>query len=67
MADPIYWDDAYPIALLLEASHPEADPSTVAHGMLREWVIDLEGFADDREAIPMEWLERIQLEWVEMK
>lgn len=67
MADPIYWDDAYPIALLLNEAHPEVDPTGVPHLVLREWVVDLDGFADDRSALPKEWLERIQMEWVELK
>jgi FeS assembly protein IscX len=67
MADPVYWDDPYPIALLLNEAHPEVDPIGVPHAMLRDWVIGLDGFSDDRQALPMECLERIQMEWVELK
>ncbi|MFN4294828.1 MAG: Fe-S cluster assembly protein IscX [Thermoflexales bacterium] len=67
MADPLYWDDAYPIALLLRSAHPNvADPTTLDLHVLREWVIRLDGFSDDCEAWPVEWLERIQMEWVEL-
>ncbi|PJF48988.1 MAG: Fe-S assembly protein IscX [Chloroflexi bacterium] len=67
MADPLYWDDAYPIALSLRAAHPNvADPTTLDLGLLHEWVIQLDGFSDDCEARPVEWLERIQIEWAEL-
>ena len=65
--DPLYWDDAYPIALLLKAAHPEVDPTALDHRVLHEWVIGLEGFADDPAVIYVEWLERIQAEWVEIE
>ncbi len=68
MAEPVYWDDAYPIALLLNGSRADvADPSTVPLNMLRDWVLALEGFADDRDAMPEKHLEQIQAEWVELK
>lgn len=67
MADPLYWDDAYPIALLLRAAYSHvADPTTLDLRTLREWVIRLDGFSDDRDACPVEWLEYIQAEWVEL-
>ena len=68
MADPLYWDDAYPIALTLNAAHPDvADPGTVALLTLKDWIVSLEAFADDRDANVIEWLEQIQVEWVELK
>lgn len=67
MRDPVYWDDAYPIALLLRAAHPEVtDPASVAPALLHTWVIALDVFADDREAMPVEWLAQILVEWVEL-
>ena len=67
MREPVYWDDAYPIALLLRKAHPDiADPAAIAPAILREWVIALDAFADDREATPVEWLEQILVEWVEL-
>ena len=67
MQDPVYWDDAYPIALLLRAAHPDvADPSIVEPALLHTWVIALDAFADDRETMPVEWLAQILVEWVEL-
>jgi FeS assembly protein IscX len=67
MLEPVYWDDVYPVALLLREAHPDvADPASVSPATLREWVIALEAFADDRDATPVEWLERILVEWVEL-
>ena len=66
MADPIYWDDAYPIALLLRALHPDADPLAVPYEALRDWVVRLDGFSDDPKALPIDCLEQIQAEWVEV-
>jgi FeS assembly protein IscX len=65
MADPVYWDDAYPIALLLKEAHPDADPTSVDLNELQSWVTRLESFADDGAA-QREWLEQIQVEWVEL-
>ncbi len=65
--DPLYWDDAYPIALLLKAAHPDADPIAIDHHVLHQWVIGLEGFADDPHVMYVDWLERIQAEWVEIE
>jgi FeS assembly protein IscX len=65
--DPLYWDDAYPIALVLKAAHPDTDPTEIDHRILHEWVIRLEGFADDPKVMRVEWLERIQTEWVELE
>jgi FeS assembly protein IscX len=68
MADPVYWDDAYPIALMLNAAHADVgDPSAISLPMLQAWVVALDGFADDRAAHKPEWLENIQAEWVDLK
>ncbi len=65
--DPLYWDDTYPIALLLNAAHPDvADPSAIALHVLRDWVVQLDGFSDERDVLPVEWLEQIQMEWMEL-
>lgn len=65
-ADPVYWDDAYPIALLLKAHHPDAEPADVDHVTLRRWVIALPGFSDDPDMARAEWLDDIQCEWLEI-
>jgi FeS assembly protein IscX len=67
MAEPLYWDDVYPIALLLNRSFPNIDPMSVEFDQLRDWVAQLDGFADDKTAKPFEWLEHIQVEWIEIK
>ncbi len=64
--DPLYWDDAYPIALSLRAAHPDVDPIAINHRVLHEWVVRLEAFADDPNVDYVDWLERIQAEWVEI-
>ena len=64
--DPLYWDDAYPIALVLKAAHPGLDPTEIDRQTLHSWVVRLEGFADDPAVISVDWLEQIQAEWVEL-
>ena len=55
-ANPLYWDDAYPIALLLRRAHPEADPLTLDAGALKMWVTGLADFADDPTDARETWL-----------
>ena len=64
--DPLYWDDAYPIALALHAAHPGVDPAALSVHILYEWVIELDGFTDDPALTTSDWLERIQAEWTEL-
>jgi FeS assembly protein IscX len=64
--DPLYWDDVYPIALVLRAAHPDVDPVDIDQNVLHEWVIALRDFADDPAVMRSEWLERIQAEWIEL-
>jgi FeS assembly protein IscX len=64
--DPLYWDDAYSIALVLKTAHPGIDPTEIDYRVLHEWVIRLEGFADDPAVMRVDWLELIQAEWVEL-
>jgi FeS assembly protein IscX len=66
IGDPVYWDDAYPIALMLEAAHPGADPLAVDRDTLRDWVVALPGFADDPQQARPGWLDDIQVEWLEI-
>jgi len=65
-SDPVYWDDPYPIAILLKCAHPNVDPSEISHDDLYRWVIALEAFADDADAFVVERLEDIQVEWLEI-
>ena len=64
--DPLYWDDPYPIALILKRAHPNVDPSEISHEDLYQWVISLDAFADDVDAFLVERLEDIQVEWLEL-
>ena len=64
--DPLYWDDAYPIALRLKAAHPDVDPIAVEQRRLHEWVTTLAAFADDPQVMRADWLEQILAEWVEI-
>ena len=65
-SDPLYWDDAYPIALLLQASYPDAEPTEIDHATLRQWVAALPGFTDDPDLVRTEWLDDIRCEWLEV-
>jgi FeS assembly protein IscX len=65
--EPVYWDDAYPIALLLRDTRPDSDPLTVSLDVLRSWVLEIKAFSDDPELYPVECLEEIQREWVELE
>jgi FeS assembly protein IscX len=65
--DPLYWDDPYPIALALKHVHPTTDPAEISLETLQHWVIALKEFADDKDAMPIERLEEIQVEWIEIR
>lgn len=62
---PLYWDDAYPIALALRAAHPEVDPLSVDRETLHRWVVALPDFEDDPRLKDPLRLEEIQREWLE--
>jgi FeS assembly protein IscX len=64
--DPLYWEDPYPIALALKHLYPTTDPTEISLETLQHWVIALKEFADDKEAMPIERLEEIQVEWIEI-
>jgi FeS assembly protein IscX len=64
--DPLYWDDPYPIALALKRLHPQTDPTEISLEALQHWVTTLAEFADDKDAMPIERLEEIQVEWMEI-
>jgi FeS assembly protein IscX len=65
--DPLYWDDPYPIALALKQLHPHTDPTEISLETLQRWVVALNEFADNKEAMPVERLEEIQVEWMEIR
>ena len=66
VTDPLYWDDAYPIALALKAAHMDVDPGDIEASILHGWVIVLRDFADDPAVMRSEWLQQIQAEWIEL-
>ncbi len=61
----LYWEDDYALARALQRVHPEADPLEIDWATLRQWVVDLPEFADDRSAVMLYLLENIQREWYE--
>jgi len=65
-ANPLFWDDAYPIALLLKRQHSAEDPLALDDVALRSRVIGLADFADDPDGAQATWLEDIRREWVEL-
>lgn len=66
-ADPLTWDDVYPIARYLHERHPEADLANISLNMIYQWTIENPGFSDDRDlwnelilaAIYQEWFEEV--------
>jgi FeS assembly protein IscX len=65
MPKELTWLDAEDIGILLQAKFPETDPLTVRFTDLRQYVIDLPGFADDPTKSNESKLEAIQMAWHE--
>ena len=61
----ITWTDAEDIAIALCEAHPDRDPLTVRFTDLHDWVVALEGFADDPQKSNEAKLEAIQMAWYE--
>jgi FeS assembly protein IscX len=59
------WTDSLDIAIELDETHPEVDPSQVRFTELREWVLGLEAFDDDPGHSGEKILEAIQMAWIE--
>jgi len=66
MHEPLYWDDAYPIALRIRRFFPQIELSGASPQELRTLVLQLEGFADDPTMGHLERLEDIQREWLDI-
>jgi FeS assembly protein IscX len=64
--DPLYWDDAYGIALLLKKAHPQVEPTELDLGTLANWAVALDGFCDAPDGGYAEILEAIQAEWIDL-
>lgn len=59
------WTDVREIAVLLADSHPDVDPMTVRFTDLHNWVLELDGFADDPKRSGERILEAIQQAWID--
>jgi FeS assembly protein IscX len=58
------WTDSLEIAIALAERHPDVDPTTIRFTDLRQWVLDLPGFADDPKHCGEKILEAIQMAWI---
>ena len=61
----ITWNDAEEIGIQLQEKFPEVDPLTVRFTDLRQYVVGLDGFADDPAKSNESKLEAIQMAWHE--
>lgn len=58
------WTDVQQIAIELSEKHPDVDPATVRFTDLYNWVLELDGFADDPKRSGEKILEAIQQAWI---
>jgi len=58
------WTDVQEIAIELAEKHPDVDPLTVRFTDLHNWVLELDGFADDPKRSGEKILEAIQQAWI---
>jgi FeS assembly protein IscX len=58
------WTDSLEIAIALAERHPDVDPTAIRFTDLRQWVLDLPGFADDPKHCGEKILEAIQMAWI---
>jgi FeS assembly protein IscX len=58
------WTDVQDIAIELAEKHPDVDPATVRFTDLHNWVMELDGFADDPKRSGERILEAIQQAWI---
>lgn len=65
MAQELYWDAIYEIALALKASRPTEDLDEASLGDIFKWTIALPNFADDPGLANDEILSAIYQEWFE--
>jgi FeS assembly protein IscX len=65
MAKELMWTSAEDIGIELQEKFPAIDPLTVRFTDLRQYVIELEGFADDPAKSNESRLEAIQMAWHE--
>ncbi|MBF0135562.1 MAG: Fe-S cluster assembly protein IscX [Magnetococcus sp. DMHC-1] len=67
MAHPFKWTDVTDIAIALTETRPDVDPLSVRFTDLRQWILDLPGFADRPERCNEKILEAIQMAWLDEK
>jgi len=60
------WDQAHEIAEVLAENHPGINPLQVRFTDLRQWIVDLDEFDDDRAGSSEAKLEAIQMAWNEI-
>jgi FeS assembly protein IscX len=58
------WTDVSAIAEALYEQHPDVDPTRLRFVDLHNWVVELEGFDDDRARGGERVLEAIQAAWI---
>ena len=63
----LQWTDVLDIAIELDETYPDVDPTTVNFVDLRDWVMALPEFEDDPERCGEKILEAIQMSWIEEK
>ena len=58
------WTDVQEIAIELAEKYPDVDPTAVRFTDLHNWVMELDGFADDPKRSGERILEAIQQAWL---
>ena len=61
----LLWTDTLDIAIELDETYPDVDPTTVRFTDLHQWVCELEDFDDDPERSGEKILEAIQMAWID--
>lgn len=61
------WIDTLDIAIELDETHPDLDPTKIRFTDLHQWVCELADFDDDPERSGEKILEAIQMAWIEEK
>ena len=59
------WNDVTAIAEALAEKYPDVDPTNLRFVDLHNWVVELEGFDDDRTRGGERVLEAIQAAWID--
>jgi len=59
------WTDSLDIAIELDETHPDVDPTQLNFVDLMNWVMELPEFDDDKDHCGEKILEAIQAAWIE--